>query len=99
MSLMTQDRDAAIFFQMLKRGGPACVHGLIQAFRSQGLGEVVDSWTGTEEKRPVTAAQVEQVLGKQQIAVFAAMLRIAPELLPGQLAQWLPDAIHDFSPR
>ena len=47
------------------------VSGLVEKFQSGGLGEVVNSWVGSGENLPVSAEQVQQVLGNEQIAGLA----------------------------
>ena len=47
-----------------KHGG---LGGVVEQFRTQGLGNTVKSWVGTGENLPVTADQVHQVFGSQTI--------------------------------
>ena len=47
------------------------VSGLVEKFQSGGLGEVVNSWVSSGENLPVSAEQVQQVLGNEQIAGLA----------------------------
>ena len=43
-----------------KHGGP---EGFLQAFREVGLGDIVSSWLGHGENRPITAHELETALG------------------------------------
>ncbi len=86
-------------FEMLKQSGPGCVTGIVEAFKAHGLGAIASSWTGTGANQPVTGGQVQQVLGQDQIAHFAARLGIPENEAHEKLAQWLPMIIDKLTPR
>ena len=74
------------------------LQGLISTFQSQGLGEVVASWVGTGQNLPITAEQLQAVLGNEQVQSMAKGLGISPDLLGGQLAQLLPQVVDKLTP-
>jgi uncharacterized protein YidB (DUF937 family) len=87
------------FFEMLKRGGPGRIMGLVRAFCNKGMGDIVSSWILEGPKLRVTGAQVQLALGKDQITSIAAALGIPLEAMPGKLAEWLPSAVSKLTPK
>jgi uncharacterized protein YidB (DUF937 family) len=78
-----------------KQGG---ISGLLQTFQQNGLGHVVSSWIGTGENLPVSADQIQQVLGNEQIQAFAQKAGIAPEAASSRLAEVLPGLVDKLTP-
>jgi uncharacterized protein YidB (DUF937 family) len=74
----------------LVRNHPGGLTGLVQKLRENGAGEIVDSWVGWEENRPIAAEQIRSVLGEEQVAQFAAKVGVSPELASAKLAELLP---------
>lgn len=72
--------------------------GLLDKFKSGGLGHLADSWVGTGENLPISAEQIQGVLGSEQVQQLAAKVGIAPEALSGQLASLLPQLIDKVTP-
>lgn len=72
--------------------------GLLDRFKSGGLGNLADSWVGTGENLPISAEQIQGVLGSEQVQQLAAKVGIAPEALSGQLASLLPQLIDKVTP-
>lgn len=71
---------------------------VVQKFERQGLGGVVQSWIGTGANQPVSAAQLEQVLGRDLVDELVAKTGVpAPELLE-KLAQVLPRTVDEMTP-
>lgn len=67
--------------------------GLLQQFRDGGLGHLADSWVGTGKNLPISAEQIQGVLGSEQVREMAAKFGISPDALSGQLAQLLPQVV------
>jgi uncharacterized protein YidB (DUF937 family) len=78
-----------------KQGG---ISGLLQTFQQNGLGHIASSWIGTGENLPVSADQIRQVMGNEQVETFAQKLGIAPETASAQLAQVLPSIVDRLTP-
>ena len=76
-----------------KRGGPA---GFLQAFRSQGLGDVVQSWLGDGPKAPITAGQLDGVLGAGTLAGMASKLGLPASTVGTAAAALLPQAVGEL---
>ena len=72
--------------------------GLIQAFHNGGLGEVANSWISTGNNLPVSADQIKNVLGSEQIGNIASQLGISPDQAAGHLAEYLPQIIDKLTP-
>ena len=71
---------------------------LLQRFQSGGLGEVVASWVGTGQNLPVSAEQLQSVLGGDQIGALAQQAGLSQGDLMGQLAQMLPQVVDRLTP-
>jgi uncharacterized protein YidB (DUF937 family) len=72
--------------------------GLVQQFEGAGLGHLVQSWVGNGQNLPITADQVEQVLGNQYVQQFAQQHGIPLSAASGAIAQLLPQLIHHVTP-
>jgi uncharacterized protein YidB (DUF937 family) len=74
------------------------LQGIVNQFEKQGLGETVRSWVGTGTNLPITADQLHQVLGSQQVQALAAKAGLSVPELTQKLAQLLPQAIDKATP-
>jgi uncharacterized protein YidB (DUF937 family) len=74
------------------------VQGLVQKFQQQGLGEVVASWVGNGQNLPISAEQIESVLGQPQIAELAGKFGFDTKTVSGTIAQHLPMLINQLTP-
>ena len=72
--------------------------GLLQQFKAGGLGHVADSWVGTGQNLPISAEQLQCVLGSEQVQQMASKVGISPDMLSGQLAKLLPQAVDKVTP-
>lgn len=77
---------------------PGGVAGLVQSFREKGLGEVASSWVGSGQNLPISADQIQQVLGSEQVKQLAAKAGISPDVAGSSLAQLLPTLIDKLTP-
>ena len=82
--------------QML--GGAGGLSGLVQQFQQGGLGHIVQSWVANGPNLPITAQQVQQVLGNPQIQALASKLGISPQAVSQQLTQVLPHIVDRMTP-
>ncbi|WP_206389755.1 YidB family protein [Amnimonas aquatica] len=74
------------------------LQGLVQKLQSGGLGEQVKSWIGSGQNLPISAEQIQQVLGSPQVAAIAGKLGIDPQQAAAQVAQFLPGLIDKLTP-
>ncbi len=77
---------------------PGALDGLLAAFQKQGLGPVLQSWIGTGQNLPISAAQVQQVLGSDMIGQLAAKAGIAAPDAATALSHMLPQVVDKLSP-
>lgn len=74
------------------------IQGLVQQFHEKGLGEVVNSWIGPGGNHPITADQIQQVLGQDRINAIASKFGMSPEDASAKLAQYLPSIVDKLTP-
>jgi uncharacterized protein YidB (DUF937 family) len=72
--------------------------GLLEQFKAGGLGHLADSWVGTGQNLPISAEQIQSVLGSEKIQQMAAKVGISPDVLSAQLAKLLPQAVDKVTP-
>jgi uncharacterized protein YidB (DUF937 family) len=72
--------------------------GLIGKFQQAGLGDVVSSWVGSGQNMPVSAEQLQSVLGSDAVAGIAAKLGLHPSDAMGQLSGLLPGLVDQLTP-
>ena len=51
---------------------PGGLSGLVQQFHDKGLGGLVTSWVSTGQNLPISADQLQHVLGSEQVKELAA---------------------------
>jgi uncharacterized protein YidB (DUF937 family) len=74
------------------------VQGVVDQFEKQGLGPTVRSWVGTGPNQPITASQIQQVLGSGAVQELAAKAGLSVPELTAKLAQLLPQTIDKLTP-
>jgi uncharacterized protein YidB (DUF937 family) len=89
--------EAAGVLEMIQNH-PGGLNGLVESFHANGMSGLVNSWTGTGANQPVTAAQIQRVLGSEKVQAYAQKLGISPETASSTLAQLLPVVIDKLSP-
>lgn len=72
--------------------------GLVQSFQEKGFGGIISSWIGKGENLPISAEQLQQVMGSDVIQNLAAKFGIPKEELGTKLAEFLPGAIDKMTP-
>ena len=77
---------------------PGGLQGLVQNFHDKGLGGVAQSWVGNGQNLPISADQIHQVLGSDQVKALAAKAGISPDAAGGAIAQLLPGLIDKLTP-
>ena len=79
----------------LQNGG---LEGLKNKFTKEGLGDIFSSWVGLEENLPISAEQIQKVLGVAQVQALASKIGIDAAKAPDLLAGYLPKIIDKLSP-
>ncbi len=77
---------------------PGGIAGLLQTFQQKGLGNIASSWIGTGANLPISAEQVQQVFGGEQIRNFAAQAGVSGETASAKLADLLPGVVDRLTP-
>jgi len=88
---------ASSIMQMISNQ-PGGLSGLLQQFHDKGLGSLVSSWVSTGQNLPISADQIQHVLGSDQVKELAAKAGIAPDAAGSHLAQLLPFLIDKLTP-
>jgi len=73
--------------------------GLVARFQQGGLGDVVHSWIGPGQNLPISADQLQQVLGSDALAGLAAKFGLSPGDVSGQLSHLLPQIVDHLTPQ
>jgi uncharacterized protein YidB (DUF937 family) len=76
------------------------IGGLVQAFQNGGLGNVVQSWIGTGQNLPISAEQLQSVLGGSgPLAEMAKKLGLNESEAAMRLSQVLPGLVDQLTPQ
>src|SRR5262249_34881934 len=78
-----------------KHGG---VHGVVADFDRNGLGQQVKSWVSSGPNSPITAAQVQQVMGLVNLKDLANKFGIPADKVSELLAKYAPAAVDKLTP-
>lgn len=82
--------------QLLGQAGG--LDGLLKKFQENGLGDVAASWVGKGQNLPISAEQIQKVLGNEQVAAIASKLGVDPQQAATQLSQLLPGLVDKLTP-
>jgi uncharacterized protein YidB (DUF937 family) len=74
------------------------LNGLIQQFSSKGLGDLVSSWVGTGNNLPISAEQIQHVLGSDTVKNIASKMGVDANSAASQLSNLLPQVIDKLTP-
>jgi uncharacterized protein YidB (DUF937 family) len=77
---------------------PGALAKLTNAFQQHGLGNLLQSWIGTGTNLPISAAQVQQVLGLGTVTDMASKAGVAAPEAASMIASLLPQVIDKVSP-
>lgn len=74
------------------------LEGLLAKFQQSGMGNLADSWVSTGKNLPISADQITQALGSDQLGSLAKGLGLSQGDVSSQLAQLLPDVVDKLTP-
>ena len=77
---------------------PGGLQGLLQTFRDKGMGGLVSSWVGLGANSPISADQIQQALGGDQVKTLAASAGISLDGAGSAIAQLLPALVDKLTP-
>lgn len=81
------------------QGQPGGLSGLLDQFRSAGMGQQADSWVSTGQNMPVSGDQMANALGPNQMQGMSQKLGLPPGAVAGALAMILPIVIDKLTPK
>jgi uncharacterized protein YidB (DUF937 family) len=89
----------AALVSMLSANGPAGGLGaLVSRFEQGGLGSVIGSWVSTGQNLPISAEQLQSVLGSGNLGLIAEQLGLSHGEAATQLSQVLPQVVDHLTP-
>jgi uncharacterized protein YidB (DUF937 family) len=74
------------------------LNGMLRSFDAAGLGAVAQSWVSKGANLPISADQIEAVLGSGPVGALAQKLGVDPQTAAGHLAQLLPQVVDHLTP-
>lgn len=88
----------ATLLPLLQREGG--LQGLLQKFEGAGLGNLVQSWIGTGQNLPVSAAQLTQLFGGADglLGAVSQQTGMPADAAAGELAKSLPGLVDSLTP-
>src|ERR1700722_13056510 len=87
-----------VLSQVLGNGSQGGLSAIVAKLQQAGLGDQVKSWIGNGQNLPITAEQLQQVLGSDTVRQLAAKYNIPVDQITQILAQQLPSAVDHASP-
>jgi uncharacterized protein YidB (DUF937 family) len=81
------------------QGPTGGLNGLLEMFKSKGLGDIVQSWIGTGPNKKISAGQMKKGLGGDVLDQIAAAVGLSKGAASAQLAKHLPKIIDKLTPQ
>ena len=78
---------------------PDALHQLLAGFQQGGLADIVQSWIGMGQNRPIDPQQVRQALGQSKVDELSTQTGLPHETLLSELARLLPTVIDRLTPQ
>ncbi len=88
----------AVLSEVFGSGGQGGLNAIVAKLQQSGFGDQVKSWLGNGQNLPITAEQLQQVLGNDTVRQLAARYNIPVDQISQILAQQLPKAVDHASP-
>jgi uncharacterized protein YidB (DUF937 family) len=74
------------------------LQGILDKFRTIGLGKEVDSWVSDGPNLPIKGKHIEEVVGKATLKEMAEKFDISGKLICDKLAEYLPGVVDQLTP-
>ena len=87
-----------VLSEVLGNGSQGGLNAVVDKLQQAGFGDQVRSWIGNRQHLPITAEQLQQVLGSDTVKQLAARFNIPVDQLAKVLAQQVPLAVDHASP-
>lgn len=72
--------------------------GLVQSFQKKGLGDIISSWIGTGENKPISPDQLKQGLGAESVREIADKTGESESSVLSRLSGLLPQVVDKLTP-
>lgn len=79
-------------------GGQGGLSTVVAKLEQAGFGDQIKSWLGNGQNLPITAEELQQVLGNDTVRQLAAKYNVPVDQISQILAQELPKAVDKASP-
>jgi uncharacterized protein YidB (DUF937 family) len=74
------------------------ISGLVSAFQKNGLGDTVASWISNNTNLPISAEQIQSVLGQGPLQDLASKMGLSTETVASTLSEQLPSLVDQLTP-
>ena len=74
------------------------ISGLVSAFQKNGLGDVVASWISNNTNLPISAEQIQSVLGQGPLQDVASKMGLSSGDVASALSERLPGLVDQLTP-
>jgi uncharacterized protein YidB (DUF937 family) len=88
----------AVVAMLNANGSGGGLNDLISRFEQGGLGSVIGSWVSTGHNLPISAEQLQSVLGSGQLGQIAEQLGLSRGEAADQLSTVLPQVVDHLTP-
>lgn len=73
--------------------------GLVQQFKQNGHGDVINSWVGSGQNQPINPEQLHQALGPDAVNNLSRMTGLSSQDLVSELSRVLPGIVDKLTPQ
>lgn len=74
------------------------ISGLVSAFQKNGLGDIVASWISNNTNLPISAEQIQSVLGQGPLQDLASKMGMSSNEVASNLSEHLPGLVNQLTP-
>ena len=74
------------------------ISGLVSAFQKNGLGDIVASWISNNTNLPISAEQIQSVLGQGPLQDLATKTGLSSSEVASSLSEHLPGLVDQLTP-
>ena len=75
------------------------ISSLLQSFQQNGHGDVINSWIGPGQNRPIAPDQLHQALGPEAVNNLSRLTGLPQDQLLSELARVLPSIVDKLTPQ
>lgn len=92
------DKMGTMLMGLLNNPELGGISGLVSAFQKNGLGEIVASWISNNTNLPISAAQIQSVLGQGPLQDLASQTGLSTTEVASSLSEHLPGLVDQLTP-